>query len=277
LGNLRTAWISWSWAKTLGEPWVVRFEDIDQPRVLPGAQGSQLADLERLGMRPDRCELQSERAARHESLFQKAVETGAVYPCTCSRKEIRAALEALASAPHDEPPEYDGRCRRGAAASSAETVAWRLKGKDERGWDDFIVARTGSKLENFVPAYHWACAIDDHDGRYSLLVRAHDLAPAAELQRRIQAWICAVEGVPTAFQAVFHTALVVQNNGERLEKRTRGVTLDELEASGIGPAELLARFETTFAIGSYRREYRPGVLFGEKRETLPLSDLGLTP
>ena len=68
VGNLRTAWISWQWSRALATPWIVRFEDIDAPRVKPGALEAQLEDLARLGMKPGSQFLQSERAQRHRAL-----------------------------------------------------------------------------------------------------------------------------------------------------------------------------------------------------------------
>jgi len=53
LGNLRTAWVSERWARSLSLPWVVRFEDIDRPRVISGSQEQQLADMRALGLKPD--------------------------------------------------------------------------------------------------------------------------------------------------------------------------------------------------------------------------------
>src|SRR4051812_22191121 len=87
VGNLRTAWISWSLARQLGEPWVLRFEDIDQPRVQAGAEARQLADLAALGMEPDAKLVQSSFHARHRAVFDQAAAQGQLYACTCSRKD----------------------------------------------------------------------------------------------------------------------------------------------------------------------------------------------
>src|SRR5579885_838168 len=168
VGNLRTAWISWKWSRALGEPWVVRVEDIDAPRVVAGARERQLKELARLGLVPDSLLIQSARAARHLELFEKGVREGALYPCFCSRKE----LAALASAPHGETPGYTGRCRalatdeavRASRAHALPTLAWRFRAGDPSGRDDVVVARTSPRLAEsglplepatFVPAYHW--------------------------------------------------------------------------------------------------------------------------
>src|SRR4051794_2163446 len=87
IGNFRTAWVSYEWAKMLKLPWIVRFEDIDHPRVVPGAMEKQLEEMAYLGMRPDQTMIQSDFQPRHRYLFETARAQGVVYPCTCSRKE----------------------------------------------------------------------------------------------------------------------------------------------------------------------------------------------
>lgn len=283
MGNLRTAWISERWARKLGQPWVVRFEDIDRPRVLSGAQELQLADMKSLGLIPDLVLLQSTFEKRHWDLFLRAVRAGQVYPCDCSRKEVQSALAGLASAPHDgRAPLYSGRCRSLVSkleVSAATSFAWRFKMPEASGADDFIVARTSTKLTgdgtpdpaSFVPAYHWACAIDDFDGRYEVLVRSWDLQPALELQRAICKWIDPAS-VPSA---VFHTSLVVQNDGRRLEKRTMGVTLRELEQAGHGTKEILGMFETSFDDRCILSPASLNEAHGEVERQLTLDRLGL--
>lgn len=280
VGNLRTAWVSERWARGLGEPWVVRFEDIDVPRVVAGARERQLADLAALGLVPDRVELQSAWRERHFELFGRAEREGVVYACTCSRKEVQDALAGIASAPHGESPIYSGHCRNlpldHSRRPGAGGVAWRFRSAvDESGTRDFIVARTATLIgdaASFVPAYHWACAIDDFDENHRLLVRAWDLAESTDIQREIQSWLAVVERRPPIFPAVFHTSLVTRNDGHRLEKRTEGVTLDELRAAGRAPAEIVALFVGSFSDSTSTLE--PGRVFGEARRERTLAELG---
>lgn len=260
VGNLRTAWVSWHWARELGEPWVVRFEDIDGPRVLAGAQARQLADLAALGMVPDEVRVQSQSLARHRAVFERAAQIARIYPCRCSRKEVQTALAQIASAPQNEasPPVYTGHCRptetcelRWDPRDSAQ-IAWRLRNPAGAGERDFIIARTVNG--EFQPAYHWACAIDDFDGAYRWLVRAWDLAPALPLQRRIHDLLAELEGA-RPYPEVFHTALVVAEGGARLEKRTQGITWPELQATGWDRDRLLAAFAASL---QERRPMAPG-------------------
>jgi glutamyl-tRNA synthetase len=281
IGNLRTAWISREFARALGLPWVVRFEDIDVPRVLAGARESQAEDMAALGLVPDRVEIQSAFRARHWNVFSQAVRSGAVYPCDCSRKDVREAIQGSASAPHGVQPIYSGHCRaRKGTSSGPDSVGWRFAvPEDKSGQSDFVVARTGSRLpaeSTFVPAYHWACAIDDWDGKHALLVRAHDLAEVAGQHRSIMRWLAGSKGVATSsssiFPAVFHTSLVTGDSGERLEKRTRGVTLPELVAAGWTAEALEKRFASSFD-RSFLSPFAPGKIFGEAGIMLKFREL----
>lgn len=291
LGNLRTAWISWKLARSHQLPWIVRFEDIDQPRVLSGAQEEQLSDMRELRLVPDKIYVQSARRERHWSLFQKAVSLGKIYPCICSRKEIQAAMEGIASAPHialgSTPPIYSGKCRcetKDALLKAKEAPAfqsgqlllgWRFKNDDPSGAHDFIAARTSAQVEagSFVPSYHWACAIDDLDGKYNLLVRAADLSSATEIQRKIQLWIFEIENLTTRLPAVFHTSLIVQNDGHRLEKRTAGVTLKELLARGWSSEKILQKFEECIDSKLFHLAFEPMDIVGEKAASRTLQEI----
>jgi glutamyl-tRNA synthetase len=274
LGNLRTAWISHWWARALGEPWIVRFEDIDKPRVLTGAQNSQLDDMAALGLKPDEIVNQSARIERHQDLFRRAKSEGIVYPCYCSRAEILEATRGAASAPHSAQPLYNGKCRPGRDIPKNyknPSIAWRLKALNASGNQDAIIARTSPQQTDFVPAYHWACAIDDYDGGYSLLVRAWDLASAAKTQKLVFDWLSTIE-TPKTYPAIFHTSLVTQNDGHRLEKRTPNVTLKELAAQGTDIKAILNRFKASFEKPNL--ELKWGKPWGEEKRELKLQELG---
>jgi glutamyl/glutaminyl-tRNA synthetase len=277
VGNLRTAWVSFQFARTLVLPWIVRYEDIDRPRVLAGALEQQRADLIAFGMVADVELVQSAFHSRHLEVFEMARASGAVYPCACSRREVQTALAELASAPHDGiAPVYSGNCRAhplsSEGARGAAAIAWRFKMPLEDGRDDFIVARTNSVDDNssFAPAYHWACAIDDFDGGYDLIVRSSDLGPAMPLQRAIQEWLAHAESKPPYPMRAFHTALVTQDNGVRLEKRTLGVTLPELVAGGWDEIKIWRAFEKSFDTSLFTEVHD---VSHERLSVLKLSDL----
>lgn len=244
IGNLRTAWIASRIAILLGEPLVIRIEDIDAERSRDEFKDQQIADLKRLGIEADEVVIQSDRHSRHLELFKRAVDDGLIYPCDCSRKDVLAALAGLRSAPHAQEVDYSGRCRTRNLADMrpVETLAWRWRSElDASGRLDAIVARTHPDGSQFTPGYHWACAIDDAEGDYRLLVRAWDLKNADFTQRQIREWIR-----PSIQTSVFHTSLVINHDGSRLEKRTKGVTLDELANSGTAAQNLVSHFERSF-------------------------------
>lgn len=322
VGNLRTAWISRELARAWSQPWVVRFEDIDGPRVLAGSQEAQLADMATLGLRPDELVVQSLAHGRHWQVFERAVAERRVYPCFCSRKDVREALEGAGSAPHPVTAArpataaqshevnrtddvsaasgaavqplpnniYSGHCRKllaqpssGAWPSPAShglpSLAWRFAlEEDPSGHSDFIVARTSPVLpadsSTFAPAYHLACAIDDLDGNHHTLVRAADLAEVIPQHQAIMRWLAVAEGQRFSPVAVFHTSLVTQNDGHRLEKRTQGVTLAELKVAGWTPERLITQFQKSWD-SNLAYAWAPGNIFGEARATLTLKDLGL--
>lgn len=276
VGNLRTAWVASRLAKELSEPFVIRIEDIDVARVRAEAWPSQSSDLKQLGVTPDVTKKQTEHLARHLELFETARREGRVYACDCSRRDVLLQLAAMTSAPHTSEPEYSGHCRhRGESLATyrpKETLAWRWKSIDESGVHDAIIARTGPDGASFAPGYHWACAVDDADGAYHVLVRAWDLAPADAIQNEIRDWVSAGSVTPV----VFHTSLVTQNDGQRLEKRSCGVTLAEILSSGTSIAELITSFEASFdlpsALNAIRNPQRPA---GEHQRSVTLTQLSL--
>lgn len=284
IGNLRTAWVSHRIARAMNEPWVLRVEDIDTARSSLEFRESQLADLKSLGLLADDVVTQSAKYERHLELFERARQEGRVYPCDCSRRDVLEALALIERAPHAPPSEYSGHCRHRSELSSktlskytpAETLAWRWKMESganaETGQKDAIVARTDASGRNFVAGYHWACAIDDADGAYRVLVRAWDLAGVDDVQREIRSWTL---GTPDLTR-VFHTALVTRGDGGRLEKRTQGVTLEEMRKNGVTSERIIEAFNSSFDVEKALEEIhsarRP---MGEPVKSLSLTQLSL--
>ena len=119
LGNLRTALLAWLFARSDGGRFLLRVEDLDRGRSRQEHERGQLADLAAIGLDWDGPVVrQSERTER----YRAALERLPVYPCWCTRAEIRAAAEA----PHGPLPEgaYPGTCRRLTAAERAERELW---------------------------------------------------------------------------------------------------------------------------------------------------------
>src|ERR671936_2392280 len=119
LGNLRTALLAWLFARSAGGRFLLRIEDLDRARSKLEHERTQIADLQAIGLDWDEEPVhQSERTELYREALERLQAGGRVYPCWCTRAEIRAAAEA----PHGPLPEgaYPGTCRRLSAGERAE-------------------------------------------------------------------------------------------------------------------------------------------------------------
>ncbi|HEV7773110.1 MAG TPA: tRNA glutamyl-Q(34) synthetase GluQRS [Conexibacter sp.] len=247
LGNLRTALLAWLFARSAGARFILRVEDLDPGRSRREHEAIQLADLAALGLDWDGPVLrQSERYELHRAALEQLRVAGHVYPCWCTRAEIREA----ASAAHGPLPEgaYPGTCRRLSAAQRAERErserppALRLDAGSERV---AFVDRLHGSVEGFVddlvlwrnddtPAYNLAVVVDDADQSIGEVVRGDDLLETTPRQVLLQRLL----GLPEPAYA--HVPLVLGTDGARLAKRHGAVTLADRAARGETAADMLA-------------------------------------
>ena len=125
-GSLVAALASWLDARAAQGQWLVRLEDVDTPRCIPGADQTILHQLERCGLHPDAPPVwQSQRGALYQTALDALCAQGLAYPCACSRKEIEEAHTARGHAKerHAALP-YPGTCRTGLHGRPAR--AWRF-------------------------------------------------------------------------------------------------------------------------------------------------------
>ena len=246
VGNLRTALLAWLFARSAGACFLVRVEDLDRSRVRPGIEASQLDDLRAIGLDWDGPVVrQSERMGLYEEAIERLDAEGLLYPCYCTRKEIRAAV----SAPHGIPDSdrYPGTCRDLTKAERAEREASgrapalrvraegaripfedRLLGHREGVTDDFVVRRNDG-----TPAYQLAVVVDDAAQGIGEVMRGADLADSTPRQILLSRLL----GLPVPGYA--HVPLVLGPDGRRLAKRHGAVTLEDRAARGQGPAGVL--------------------------------------
>ncbi|HWE59742.1 MAG TPA: tRNA glutamyl-Q(34) synthetase GluQRS [Solirubrobacteraceae bacterium] len=232
LGSLRTALVAWLMARSQGARFLLRVEDLDPQRSRREFEEVQLADLRALGIDWDEEPVrQSERTWRYDDALAKLHAAGRLYPCFCTRAEIREA----ASAPHGELPAgfYPRTCRDIPAAerrrrmesgerfalrlrANGEQVAWhdRVMGAQRGAVDDFVVVRADG-----VHAYQLAVVVDDGAQQIGEVVRGADLADSTPRQIVLQRLL----GLPTPSYA--HVPLVLGPKGARLAKRDGGATL----------------------------------------------------
>lgn len=241
LGHARSFLLAWWSARAQGGRVVLRIDDLDQQRTVPGSAEQILEDLSWLGLDWDgEPLLQSTRAAAYREALRRLEEHGAIYPCVCTRKEIASAV----SAPHasDGETRYPGTCRADPSrARQAPAGSWALRYRVPDGpvsWlDRFMgpakidVARTAGDFvvarRDGVASYQLATAVDDAYQGVTEVVRGEDLLPSAARQMLLARAL----GLEVPEQA--HVRLVVDHRGERLAKRDGAVTLDELRRAGV--------------------------------------------
>jgi glutamyl-tRNA synthetase len=248
VGNLRTALAAWCSARSQGGGFVVRMEDLDPVTSSPDHEAGQLADLARLGVVGDGTVVrQSERFELYRDAIDRLDRRGLVYPCYCTRREIREA----STAPHGDPvPDgaYPGTCRHLTADECARREAdgrrpaLRLRTAGERHTvDDLVAGRFTGAVDDVVlqrndgvPAYNLAVVIDDHLQGVTEVVRGDDLLPSTPRQIHLQQLL----GLETPVYA--HVPLVVGDDGVRLAKRHGAVTIARLLERGVTVERLLA-------------------------------------
>jgi glutamyl-tRNA synthetase len=245
LGHARTALLAWLRARQRGGQIVMRIEDIDRPRVVPGAAEAICRDHEWLGLDWDEGPMyQSAREGAYEGALRTLESAGLVYACTCSRKEIAE----IASAPHGEDgPRYPGTCRDGAT-KPGRPAALRFRFEPPSpGFDDLIqgTVSEGTVGGDFVLrradgiwSYQLAVAVDDADAGITEVIRGADLLSSTPRQIALQGAL----GLESPRFA--HLGLVVDPNGVRLSKRHGAISVESLRDAGRTPeyvVGLLAR------------------------------------
>ena len=234
LGNLSTALLAWLHARLKGGRFLMRMEDLDTPRVVPGSADKILADLEWLGLDWDgEVVYQSQRQALYQQALEILSERNLIYPCFCSRKDIQLA----ASAPHAPTGVYPGTCSDLTAAAIAERTrakspAFRLRVESDLEADcgDFIVKRADQLF-----AYQLAVVVDDLEQKISHVVRGQDLIDSTGRQqylaRLLQPNIPSIE--------YHHVPLVCDSSGQRLAKRDGSTGVAHWRAEGKSAEDLV--------------------------------------
>ena len=227
VGSLVAALGSYLDAKAHGGQWLVRIEDLDIPRNVPGAAEDILRTLECFGMQWDGAVLyQSTRLEAYRSALDRLQQLGALYPCACSRKEIAdSALSGI------EGPVYPGTCRNGLTPgrsvramrvrTSPAQIAFHDRAQGlihqqvEQAVGDFVVMRA----DGFF-AYQLAVVVDDGFQDITHVVRGADLLLSTPRQIVLQRLLA----LPTP--AYWHVPVVVNERGEKLSKQTGAQAVD---------------------------------------------------
>ena len=230
-GSLVAALASWLDARAQGGRWLLRIEDVDRPRCVPGAETLILEQLAACALLPDEPPWrQSERGVAYKQALQTLAARGAAYPCGCTRKDIDEAL-AQRGLPHRRFAErpYPGTCRDGLHGKPAR--AWRFRAEGLVQWNDRrlgprsqdVAREVGDfvlKRADGLWAYQLAVVVDDAAQGITDVVRGEDLADNTPRQILLQQAL----GVPTP--AYLHTPLVLGADGAKLSKQNGAMPLD---------------------------------------------------
>lgn len=253
-GSLVAALGSYLDARAQGGEWLLRMEDVDTPRVAPGAADAILRVLEAGGFEWDGAVIyQSRRGAAYQAALQALQEQGLVYACACSRKQLaemaKRGIDGLV---------YEGSCRdrmpAGALALRLRVPAGRI------AFDDRIQGRVACDLvgesgdfvlkrADGVFAYQLAVVVDDAEQGITDIVRGADLLTSTPRQIALQRYL----GLPTPRYA--HLPVALDASGNKLSKQTLADPVDPdeplpallaalrfLGAPGVRPVGSLAEF-----------------------------------
>lgn len=256
VGHAHTFWIAARRAKSHDGTLILRNEDLDPQRCRPEFVSAMFEDLKWMGVRwsegPD-CGgpygpySQSERRSFYLEAWQRLRDTGFIYPCTCSRKDLAQSASAPNNEADDEPL-YPGTCRdrSSSAYSSPAGVNWRFRVPDGEAitfsdlnlgpkryiagtdFGDFLVWRRDD-----VPAYQLAVVSDDAAMRVTEVVRGADLLKSTARQ------ILLFRALNLQVQQYFHCELLRDEQGVRLAKRHDSLSIRHLRESGCSPQRVL--------------------------------------
>lgn len=226
-GSLIAALASYLDARAAGGRWLLRMEDLDPPREIPGAQEAIVQALEAYGFEWDGpMERQSERLDIYNAVIEQLRETDRAYACDCSRKQLQPFAGV-----------YPGFCRK--AGRDVENAAIRLRVPDSeyavidrvqgvfcqhlgREVGDFVIRRRDGLI-----AYQLAVVLDDAWQGITDVVRGADLLDSTPRQLYLQELL----GLP--HPRYLHVPLIIQPDGHKLGKRYRSPPLQPKEATPL--------------------------------------------
>lgn len=283
-GSLVAALASWLDVRARGPQarWLVRIEDADTERCLPGMGERILQQLADCALLPDEPPVwQTQRTAHYEAALGQLKDRGLAYPCGCSRKDIDEALARLGQR-HERHGErvYPGTCRDGLHGKPAR--AWRFATEKfaagqppgelcftdrrlgrqcqdvSREVGDFVLRRADGPW-----AYQLAVVVDDAEQGVTDVVRGEDLTDNTARQILLQRAL----GFPTP--TYLHTPLVRAADGDKLSKQNGAAAIDTgtpaaalaaLDAAarvlGLRPAAAAAVADCTAALAAWVPEWR---------------------
>jgi len=218
-GSLLAAFGSWLMARHADGTWLVRIEDIDPPREVPGAAEAQLRTLEGFGLLPDEPVLrQRERDAAYRTALDRLLASGDAFECHCSRADLAGSggvHRTCVPGVRRPDPAIRLRVPDGTVVAFDDRVQGPVEQDVAREVGDFVLRRADGPW-----AYQLAVVVDDAAQGITEVVRGADLLDSTArqvfLQRRL--------GLPTPGYA--HLPLVVDGDGRKLSKSAAALPVD---------------------------------------------------
>ena len=258
LGHAFSALFAEAAARAAGGRFLLRIEDIDAGRCRPEFEDAIYQDLAWLGLEWEApVRRQSDHLADYAAALTRLDDRGLIYPCFCTRRDIRDEIARAGAAPHGADGfVYPGICRGLTQSERADRIGageahalridmaravervgpltWRDRkagtvAADPLACGDVVLAR-----KDVPTSYHLAVTLDDHMQGVTLVTRGYDLFHATHVHRMLQALL----GLRTP--DYHHHPMITDPNGLRLAKRNRAVTLRALRNAGKTPDDVLA-------------------------------------
>lgn len=261
-GHAYSAFKAYTYAKNSGGLFILRIEDIDTTRCHQKFNDAIYEDLKWLGIQwQEPVRIQSEHFDDYKQALDSLKAMGLLYPCFCTRRDIREEIERSPKAPHGpEGALYPGTCRhlseaeRTAKINAGADHAWRLDIakstqylKDQSTWPltwqdsdgkshmadplslgDVVLARKDTPT-----SYHLSVTVDDALQGITHVIRGTDLLHTTHIHVLLQALL----GLPTP--VYLHHKLLLDENGNRFAKRNKSATLESLRQKSVDPCSLL--------------------------------------
>jgi len=251
VGNIRTALFNWLFARHHGGSFIVRIEDTDVARTVPGALEGILEGLRWLGIDWDEGPgaggafgpyFQSQRLDIYQREAERLVEAGCAYYCHCTSERLdRMRAEQTAA---KRPPGYDLQCRElGLGAAPGAVVRFKIPSSGRTSFNDLIrgeVSFENALLDDFVllksdgyPTYHLANVIDDHLMEISHVMRAEEWLSSTPRHLMLYR---ALGFAPPAFA---HLPIILGTDRSKLSKRHGAVSILDYRDQGYLPEAML--------------------------------------
>ena len=264
VGGVRTNFFAWLYARHCGGKFVLRIEDTDQERLVPGAVEAILCDLKWLGIEidegPSQAELgidrsdlpdltgpfkpylQSKRLDRYKEISNQLIESGHAYRCDCTAEMLKKERQEQQA--RRETPGYSGYCRsRNVSADTKHVVRLKIptnpdlvledavKGKIR--WESLSLRDPVLMKSDGFPTYHLAVVVDDHDMEISHVMRGEEWIATTPIHLMVYQ---ALGWAPPTF---CHLPSVLGEDGKKLSKRHGSTSISTFREQGYLPEAML--------------------------------------